>query len=428
MSGFRGIPGLLSLVMMLGFGRIAEAQGCTYAACSAAVLVDHTFTSGSRWKFTVQNCPCEGMVIHVASFTPRGGTARLVLSQGNIAELHVPYIVGTPRFLDVSENSAGLGVNAIPLSAAECAGGTLLVNNLICENLEDRGYAWKYQGTFQHGESLSVSMASQAGLYTYINRWEFHDDGSIEPRLGMTGRLARYATGAAYAPYGTRVDSEANATPTYALSHLHNIYYRLDFDIGGAANDAVERLSFQPSTTTSPDNSCAVPGICGVNVVTPILTETAQDVVPEAYTTWRIYDKSLTNSDGRTVGYELIPELEGRWSGQLSAEPWATHEVWVTQYSPCETLAVGNYAPHISPSCTSAPRNVSAMVNGQSVDGQDVVVWYVNRHLHTPRDEDEVNMPIEWLSFSLKPRSFNAKSPLELRASEPVSEPVSEAR
>lgn len=428
MSVFRAVSGLLCLVVVLGFGQSAEAQGCTYAACSNATTVDHLFTSGSRWRFSVLNCPCEGMVIQQATFTPRGGTSQLVLSRGSIAELHVPYIVGTPRFLDVTENSPGLGVNAIPFSAAECAGGTLLVNNLICEDIEDRGYAWKYLNTFQHGELVAVSLASQAGLYTYINRWEFHDDGTIEPRLGMTGRLARYATGAAYAPYGSRVNSETSDTPAIALSHLHNIYYRLDFDIGGAANDAVERMSFRPSSTPSPDSACAAPGICGVNVVTPLLTETAEDVVPEAYTTWRIYDKSLTNSDGRNMGYELIPEIEGRWSGQASSEPWTTHEVWFTRYSACETLAARNVAPHISPSCTSAPSNVSAMVNGQSLDGQDVVVWYVNRHLHTPRDEDEVNMPIEWLSFSLKPRSFVAKSPLEFRATEPDSEPISEAR
>lgn len=421
MSVYRVVAGLLSLVAMFGFGQVAEAQGCVYAACSGGTVVDHTFASGSRWRFNVQNCPCEGMIIQQATFTPRGGTPRLVLSQGSIAELNVPYIVGSPRFLDVSENSTGLGVNAIPLSAAECAGGTLLVNNLVCEDLEDRGYAWKYQNTFQEGEGLSVSMASQAGPYTYINRWEFHDDGTIEPRLGMTGHLARYGTGAAYAPYGTRVNPETDPTPLYALSHLHNIYYRLDFDIGGAADDVVERMSYQPSSTASPDSSCSGPGLCGTNVVTPILTETAQDVVPEAYTTWRIYDKTLTNSDGRNVGYELIPEYEGRWSGNPTTEPWAQHEVWVTRYNGCETLAVGNYAPHINPNCTSAARNVSTMVNGQSTDGQDVVVWYVNRHLHTPRDEDEVNMPIEWLSFSIKPRSFNHRSPLEVRASQPVS-------
>jgi primary-amine oxidase len=414
MSWYRAVPGLVGAVLALGFGPAAQAQGCTYAACSPAALVDYTFAAGTRWRFSVQNCPCEGLVVHAATFKPREGTPRLVLSRGSIAELHVPYTQGSPRYLDVSRDTAGLGANALPLSAAECAGGTLLVNGLICQNIEDRGYAWKYRSSFQHGESVSVFLVSQVGDYTYINLWEFMDDGTIEPHLGLAGRLQKYATGEAYAPYGSRVDSEGNETPTYGLTHLHNVYYRLDLDIGGEANDAVEQMSFQPSTAPSPVSSCSTPGTCGVNTATPITVESALDVIPEAYTSWRVYDKFLTNSDGRTVGYELVPHAEGLWSGQRSvSEPWSAHELWVTRYSPCEMLAVGNFAPHINPNCTSAPANVSTMVNGQSVDGQDVVLWYVNRHLHVPRDEDQVNMPVEWMHFALKPRSFHHRSPLE---------------
>jgi primary-amine oxidase len=414
MSWLRVVPGLLGIVVWLGIGQVAQAQGCVHALCTGATSVSQSFASGTRWTFTVQNCPCEGLVISSASYTPRGGPTRLVLSRGSIAELHVPYLTGIPRYLDVAESTTGFGANAIPLSPSECAGGTLLASNLICKNVEHRGYAWKYGSASQQGESLSVFMASQLGAYTYINQWEFHDDGTIEPRLGLTGQLQRFGSGAAYAPYGSRLNPTSEATAIYGLSHMHNVYYRLDFDIGGAANDAVERLSFQPSSAPSPVSSCAAPGTCGINVATPIRTEAAQDLIPDAYTTWRIYDKRLTNSDGRTIGYELIPRISGLWSGRTSTtEPWAAHEVWVTRYSSCEMLAVGNFPPHIRSSCDSAPANVSAMVNGESVDGEDVVVWYVNRALHTPRDEDEAHMPIEWMSFELRPRNFHPKNPLE---------------
>lgn len=412
MAGSRVVPVLVGLVVVLGFAQAAQAQGCSPAACTGYSQVDHTFSLGSRWRFTVENCSCEGLVIRNASYTPRGGTSRLVLGQGSIAEIHVPYTVGTPRPLDVA--NAGLGFNALTLSAAECAGGTLLANNRICQNVEERGYAWKFANTFQHGESLSVSMASQLGQYTYINQWEFHDDGTIEPRLGLTGRLQRVLQGAGYAPYGGRLDSEANATPVYGITHLHNVYYRLDFDIVGPANDGVEWMSFQPSTSPSPDSPCTTPGTCGLTVKTPILTETAQDLIPERFMSWIIYDKATTNSDGRRVGYELVPHIEGLWTGQVSTtEPWSAHEFWVTRYSTCERLAVGNFPPHIDAGCASAPANVSAMVNGQSVDGQDLVVWYASRHMHVPRDEDQVNMPIKWLSFEIIPRNFHHKNPLE---------------
>ena len=58
-----------------------------------------------------------------------------------------------------------------------------------------------------------------------------------------------------------------------------------------------------------------------------------------------------------------------------------------------------------------ASLNVTAMLNGASVDGVDLVVWYVNRLQHVPRDENEVNMPIEWTGFSIEPRSFFFQNP-----------------
>jgi primary-amine oxidase len=412
MAGSRVVPVLVGLVVLLGSAQVAEAQGCSPAACTGYTQIDHTFTLGSRWRFSVENCPCEGMVIRFASYTPRNGAERMVLSEGSVSEIHVPYIVGTPRPLDVT--NAGIGFNALTLSPAECPGGTLMANNQICQNIDDRGYAWKFFNNFEHGESISVSMASQLGQYTYINRWEFRDDGTIEPRMGLTGRLQRVLSGVAYASYGSRLDNEANATPSYGIGHLHNIYYRLDFDVGGAANDVVERMVFQPSTSPSPDSTCATPGTCGITTMEPILTEGADDLVPRSYTSWFIHDKVLTNSDGRMVGYELMPRIDGLWTGQATgAEPWAAHELWITRFNFCEKLAVGNYAPHIAASCSSAPANVSAMADSQSVDGQDVVVWYMNRHLHVPRDEDQANMPIKWISFTIAPRSFHHKNPLE---------------
>ena len=51
------------------------------------------------------------------------------------------------------------------------------------------------------------------------------------------------------------------------------------------------------------------------------------------------------------------------------------------------------------------------MLNGQLVDGKDLVVWYVNHFQHVPRDENELNMPIEWTGFHLEPRNFFASNP-----------------
>lgn len=392
----------------------AGAGGCQYSACTAAGNITQNFTAGTSWTFSLASCPCEGLVIIGASYTPRGGAPRYVLHQGSIAQIHVPYLTGSPRFVDVTDSTTGLGVNAITLSAAECSGGTLYLGGKICVNVEDRGYAWKYSTSFQHGESVSAFMASQLGQYTYVNHWEFHDDGTIEPRLALTGRLQKVDSGAAFLPYGSRLNPESDPTPRVGISHMHNIYYRLDFDINGSGNDAVERRTRQASNVASPNSACSTPGQCATNVATQLLTETADHFIPEAYTTWRVYDKATLNADGRPVGYEIIPHIAGLWSGMTSTtEPWSAHEFWVTNYNGCEMLATENHVPHINPACSGSADSVSQMVNGGSVDGQDVVLWYANRVLHVPRDEDEVNMPVEWVSFEIKPRNFHHKNPLE---------------
>jgi primary-amine oxidase len=49
--------------------------------------------------------------------------------------------------------------------------------------------------------------------------------------------------------------------------------------------------------------------------------------------------------------------------------------------------------------------------DGEATDGQDVVVWFVNRHHHVTRDEDEAPMPIEWTGFEISPRQWFDSNP-----------------
>jgi primary-amine oxidase len=301
-------------------------------------------------------------------------------------------------------------VNAVALTPAECA-GSLFDGNHICVQNSDGGYGWKYLSNFRTAQAVEIFMSSQLGNYNYINKWTFHDDGSIEPQVGLTGRLQAYGSGAAYLPYGTQLNPAASL-PLVGKSHMHNFYYRLDFDMGGSGNDAVARVNFNPSTVASPDASCATVGECGTNTQTQILTEQAQAFSTIGQTSWVVYDKALVNADGRNIGYEILPKITGLWRGMTSTtEPWSNADLWVTAYNFCERYAVENFAPHLDATCTAPAANVSAMLTGDSVDGTDLVVWYVNRFQHVPRDENEVNMPIEWTGFSIEPRNFYFQNP-----------------
>jgi primary-amine oxidase len=345
-------------------------------------------------------------------FTPAGGASTEVLFRGTLAEVHVPYHTGSPRFHDVTSSTDGLGVsaNAIVLAAAEC-GGSLFDGNRICVQNADGGYGWKFGTNFRTAQSIEIFMSSQLGQYNYINKWTFHDDGSIEPQVGLTGRLQSFGNGAAYLPYGAQLNPAASP-PVVGKSHMHNFYYRLDFDIGGSGNDAVARVNFNPSTVASPDTSCATVGQCGTNTQTQILTEQFQSFSSFGQTSWIVYDKAILNSDGRNIGYEILPKITGQWRGMTSTtEPWSNADLWVTTFDPCERFAAENFAPHLDASCGTPAADLSAMLNGASVDGADLVVWYVNRFQHVPRDENQLNMPIEWTGFSIEPRNFFFQNP-----------------
>ena len=397
------LTGAAALALILFMGAVEEA-----AAQSACETI--SFAAGTRWDLCWELRQREGLVIQGADYTDRGGVSRRVLSRGSIAEVHVPYHTGTPRFLDVTVSTAGLGAGALELATAECDG--VLVNPKVCRETHDRGHAWKYLQLFQRGQEVTYWISSQLGQYNYITRWTFHDDGSFEPGIVFTGRLQIIKDGSAYARFGSRVNSQTASPPRFGINHTHNVYWRLDLEIAGHGSDAVNRITQAQYTGTSPDPgvNCGIAGTCYINRHTRLATEAVERLA--AFKTWHAIDRRTTNADGRPIGYELIPVGNQLWTGP-SSEPWAAGELYVTSYNGCELFAVNNNNESINPGCGSAAPDVRAMVDGQAVDGADLVLWYTAHYQHVVRDEDQVNMPIDHIGLVLHPRNLRHVSTLE---------------
>lgn len=423
MSQNRCLSALAGLAVAMG---ALAASGVAHAQCTeGSTFVESnvvSFSVGTSWNYSIYRSQCEGLVLKGLAYQAKGDSSRIVANSISIAQVHVPYLAGTPRYFDVTLDTAGLGEKAEALSPAECSGGTLLDGNRICRKTEQNGYAWKYKASFRRRETLEIFMASQLGQYTYITKYELHDDGTIEVNVGLTGKLQEFRTGTAWLPYGERMDSNP-ANPAVGLHHWHNIYYRIDMDVDGSSNDQVKKIEYATFNTDSPgDDQCnEQPNRCGRVNYSLIGTEAAQTWSSTGNTTWVVYDKVSLNADGRQRGYELSPHITGLNRGPTStSEPWSGSELWVTKYNGCELLATHNTTPYIPSFCgTTQKQSVSAMVNGESVDGQDVVLWYRNSTLHVVREEDggsafgTATMPIEWTGFELKPRSFHHTNPAE---------------
>jgi primary-amine oxidase len=289
-----------------------------------------------------------------------------------VAQIFVPYETGHPRYHDVAY---GLGPAMQPITSEECDGGTLLYSGRVCRQVENRGPTERFctEGNchVRIGKSLVLWSSSQMGAYNYMPRWEFHDDGTIEPAMGLSGVLQ----------FG----------PT---AHVHNVYWRLDLDIDGGENDRVEEFYRI--------NPAAGDGSQGALGWVPILGETYRANDLDTFRKWRVVDTEKTNADGLPIGYELVPSPgNGNFRGTL-AEGFTRGELWVTQAKPGERFV-----------STESADLLSGYVDGDSVDGQDVVLWYAAHEQHQPRSEDAPYMPTEWIRFELQPRNFFDQSPLE---------------
>jgi primary-amine oxidase len=378
-------------------GSAALSPASAQSACDTI-----PFAAGTQWSLCWELRQREGLIIRTADYRDRGGVSRRVLFRGSVAEVHVPYHTGTPRFLDVTRSTTGLGANALDLAPAECRG--VRVHPKVCREVHDRGYAWKFFNFFQRGQEVTYWISSQLGQYNYITKWTFSDDGAIHPEMGFTGRLQIIRSGAGYAPFGSRVNPQSASPPRFGINHMHNVYWRLDLDIAGAANDAVDRITQAVFTGISPDGvNCADARRCHINRYTRLSSEVVERLTP--FKTWHQIDRNVLNLDGRPIGYEIIPTGNQRWTGPNS-EPWAAGELFVTRFRGCELFAVNNNDPAINPGCGGAAPHVRAMVNGEAINGADVVLWYNAHFQHVVRDEDELNMPIEYIGLEIHPRNW----------------------
>jgi hypothetical protein len=386
----------------LGAGAASAAPGDN---CSGDYYVNQAFASGARWQLCWEHHGLSGVILSDVYYTPPGGSARKVLHEASLAQIHVPYDDNGARFHDVTDYGLG-GGNLNDMTAADCPGGTLLrhgTKDAVCKQVKKLHPGYQHRGRRATGQTLELFSVSHVGAYNYIPTWSFHDDGTIAPSVGATGRLQRFGSNTLYGwPIRT--------TATTGISHMHNYHFRLDFDFDdGPDQEVVEEIDHVRVGATREKQ------------VTVFTSETARPLDLGLRRSWRILDLGLNNPAGRAISYQLEPSHHAHRFDGPSFEPWTANQLYVTQWSSCE-----NYATHndLAGGCGT---DLTAFVNGQSVYGQDLVVWYSLSFHHLPTDEDEPNMHAHWDGFEIVPRDWTAANPRpEAPAIAPPGNPVSQ--
>jgi primary-amine oxidase len=162
---------------------------------------------------------------------------------------------------------------------------------------------------------------------------------------------------------------------------------------------------------TGPDNPH---GLALVQRSVPLRTEEEgkQDYDWSTQRAWKVVNPASFNGLGTPVAYKLVPG--GCFPAMMDPESPVYrraevmgHTLWVTPFDreerwPCGEFVVQSEADHGLPAWTAQNR---------SIEDTDVVLWYVFGIHHITRPEDWPVMPVDTVSFWLKPVGFFDRNP-----------------
>jgi primary-amine oxidase len=377
-----------------------------------------------KWTLRVGFNPREGLVLNTVAYA-----GRPILYRGSIAEMIVPY--ADPKessyrknAFDLGEYGVGMMANTLALGCdclgtihyfdghlADSQGRVVTIKNAVCLHEEDFGMLWKHtdwrtnQAEARRSRRLALSMIATVGNYDYGFYWYFYQDGTIQLEVKLTGIMNTMALKPGESTrYGTEVAPRLNAP-----NHQHFFNARLDLDIDGESNTAVEVNT--RSVPTGPENPH---GNAFFAEVTPLSKESAaqRNTNPLSARFWRIVNQTRKNELGGPTAYRLCPGENVLPHAQptaavLDRAGFLTRNLWVTPYNPKERYPTGDY-PNQNPGGDGLPKWTKA---DRDIAATDLVVWYTFGQTHIPRVEDWPVMPVSSVGFLLRPDGFFDANP-----------------
>ena len=219
-----------------------------------------------KWRFRYALHPREGLVLYTVGYED-SGRVRSILYRGSLSEMVVPY--GDPSGGWFFRNSfdageLGLGLSAVSLKPgvdcpdnctvfdavfADSEGRPVPVPHAVALYERDGGIAWKHDDQARRARDLVLGYVATVGNYDYAFDWIFHQNGTLEMRVGLTGVMAAKAVAdGAHDPYSHMVGKNLAAP-----HHQHFFTFRLDLDVDGPSPNRVVEMNSVP-VPTGPEN------------------------------------------------------------------------------------------------------------------------------------------------------------------------------
>ncbi|MFN3649767.1 MAG: primary-amine oxidase [Armatimonadota bacterium] len=374
-----------------------------------------------NWRFHCSLHPRDGLVLHTVGYED-GGQVRPILYRAALSEVSVPY--GLPnrnwawrRAFDLGEY--GFGRYASRLQAGvDVPENAVLLDNVLADDTGDvteapatigiyeryGGLLWKRvdpesgEPEARPARQLVVTSNAWIGNYVYGVSWIFQQDGSINVEVELTGTmlLRGVANPRQGSEYGTLVAPNLSAP-----FHQHFFNFRLDFDIDGRANSVMEMDV--TSDSRSPN---------GIRMKETMLRSergARRDLNLKRARMWKVANAEGGGMESRP-GYFLMPHGGAVPYGapRLRARAaFADHALWVTAFEESERYAAGAY-PYQGRSGEGLPAWIA---DNQSLEHQDVVLWYTVGVTHIPTPEQHPVMSVDRAGFRLMPGGFFTRNP-----------------
>ncbi|MFZ3572805.1 hypothetical protein ACOKM5_38380 [Streptomyces sp. BH097] len=260
---------------------------------------------------------------------------RTVLYRAHVPILNVEYTPGTaagcgPTYRDWQNSEACFQANG-----QNVAPGFRLCPSPARTILDTGSDSGNFRGVaiYLLGQEVVLVSELMAGWYRYVSQWRLHANGTIRPRFGFAG-----------------VNN-----PCTCREHRHHVYWRFDFDVGGAAPNTVEEFNDPPLN----------PG--GNNWHTKIW-EIRRPRDPARHRRWRV-----RNTAGGQA-YHLTP---GATDGTQDA--FGVGDLWALRYRASE-LDDGQHFT-TDPQLSRA-RLDTLRTPAESLLNTDVVLWYAAHFTH----------------------------------------------
>ncbi|WP_194166779.1 primary-amine oxidase [Mycolicibacterium sp. P9-22] len=396
--------------------------------------LDGNLLRWQNWSLRVGFNHREGMTLHTVRYQD-GDRDRSIAHRMSFAEMVVPYRDPSVDHyrrtaFDIGEWGLGFMTQSLELGC-DCLGeirylDAVLHNskgepytiaNAICIHEEDAAVLWKHVdhdtgAEVRRTRRLTLSFHVTVANYEYLVYWRLYQDGNIECEVRATGIMVTTPLAAGQPnPNGTLVDER-----TYAPFHQHFLVARLDLDVDGTDNTVVMSESF--AEPTGPDNPYGL-SLVTRNVALRTEEEGKQDVDFSTQRGWKVVNTNVVNGLGTHPSYKLVPtgSLPAMFDAQSPVLRRANvigHALWVTPNHPGERWPAGEF---VNQSVSDTGLGDWTKAN-RPIDNTDVVLWYVFGIHHITRPEDWPVMPVDVVSFWLKPFGFFDRNPaLDVAAS-----------